>query len=381
MTSKICTLGIFTLVLVEILCSSTYANQDSIEIQESTSSCLENCQCRDSEIRCEGFPSDIHRTPEGVKRIVFQKAISCEEENLQRLHKLIVLTNIELIGQCNCPERLAGHDLKDVNELRSNSLELHRHERSVDRRSIINSRYALSLDKTWNSTSGYVSVQYKGRTGVICESLWYLENADVICRQIGYIGAFSGAYGPGSPRSQATLIHDLSCNGYETVVDQCRISRSSYTCREIYVRGVSCNPGQTAADYDSRNRPDYCTFEKGFCGWSNQATPGFIHHPGDGRHYNPSYSYRNYIYAIRPRNSLIKVNAELISPPFERHSTSSSYVTYVYDVNGSRMNKLLISYRASYGSDTTIESKSFSSSTAGWSSGLSSSFRPNGVFT
>ena len=53
------------------------------------------------------------------------------------------------------------------------------------------SRYTISIQSGYNSTTGWIKVESSSQSGVICYSGWSLSAADVVCRQMGYVGAYS----------------------------------------------------------------------------------------------------------------------------------------------------------------------------------------------
>ena len=74
-----------------------------------------------------------------------------------------------------------------------------------------------------NSPSfGRVEVQFHGIWGTICDNYWHREDANVVCRQLGYDGALSAprdaAFGQGTGPIWLDKVH---CRGYEKSVSQC----------------------------------------------------------------------------------------------------------------------------------------------------------------
>ncbi|XP_041452747.1 deleted in malignant brain tumors 1 protein-like [Lytechinus variegatus] len=91
---------------------------------------------------------------------------------------------------------------------------------------------------------GRIEVYYGGRWGRICPTEWSIEDAHVVCRELGYpLGArktklFDGGDGP-------FLMDDMQCEGNETRLTDCIFPgfANVHNCAEDYTQGagVICN--------------------------------------------------------------------------------------------------------------------------------------------
>ena len=71
-------------------------------------------------------------------------------------------------------------------------------------------------------SDGRVEVVISDEWGTICDSLWELEDANVVCRQLNYTGAdlalVAGDYGPGEGRVH---LEKVQCVGTEAGIADC----------------------------------------------------------------------------------------------------------------------------------------------------------------
>ena len=93
-----------------------------------------------------------------------------------------------------------------------------------------------------SSLEGRVEVYVNGAWGTVCDDNWDIDDATVVCQQLGYESALSartGAYfGQGSGD---IVLDDVACTGLETNIGQCSASTTSPNCGHGEDAGVVCS--------------------------------------------------------------------------------------------------------------------------------------------
>ncbi|XP_078379682.1 scavenger receptor cysteine-rich domain-containing protein DMBT1-like isoform X2 [Oculina patagonica] len=124
----------------------------------------------------------------------------------------------------------------------------------LNNHSCINSRSAgvkcigLEVQLTGGSSSlhGRVEVLYNGSWGTVCNRDWDLQDADVVCRELGYAGAVTAVryaadlYGEGTGVS---WMYGVDCEGNETSLIKCKQLYGGWgerSCRHNMDAGVIC---------------------------------------------------------------------------------------------------------------------------------------------
>ena len=114
------------------------------------------------------------------------------------------------------------------------------------------------VNSTNSLSSGRVEVFYNGTWGTICDDSWDLQDAEVVCRQLGYNGASSAPvdalFGKGTG---PIWLDDVHCEGNETSITQCsHRGWGVHNCGRGKNAGVVCRHLKGQLDYDLAN--NYC---------------------------------------------------------------------------------------------------------------------------
>ena len=94
-------------------------------------------------------------------------------------------------------------------------------------------------------SEGRVEVFHDGQWGTVCDDNWDITDANVVCRQLGYVGATTAwqlaRFGPGAG---IILMDNVNCYGNEYRLQDCLFrGLGADNCRHSEDASVTCEPG------------------------------------------------------------------------------------------------------------------------------------------
>ena len=94
-------------------------------------------------------------------------------------------------------------------------------------------------------SEGRVEVFYDGQWGTVCDDGWYITDASVVCRQLGFTGATnawrSAHFGPGTGQ---ILMDYVNCDGNEERLHDCAFwGWGVHYCGHYEDASVTCDTG------------------------------------------------------------------------------------------------------------------------------------------
>ena len=101
--------------------------------------------------------------------------------------------------------------------------------------------YTIQLVGGGSSLEGRVEVYVNGTWGTVCDDSWDINDATVVCQQLGYGSAVSARMGANFGQGSGDIVlDDVACTGLETNIRECSAS-TSHNCVHDEDAGVVCS--------------------------------------------------------------------------------------------------------------------------------------------
>ena len=97
-----------------------------------------------------------------------------------------------------------------------------------------------------NNLEGRVEVLYSGTWGTICDDFWSIEDAHVICRQLGFGPALQATLRASFGQGTGIIwLDNVQCIGNEARIENCSHNGwGTHNCHHYEDAGVVCSAGK-----------------------------------------------------------------------------------------------------------------------------------------
>ena len=94
-----------------------------------------------------------------------------------------------------------------------------------------------------NKTEGRVEIFYNNEWGTVCDDIWDMKDATVVCRQLGYpVAIRTSTHAEFGEGKGPIHLDDVSCQGDEAMLSQCRANEwGTNNCNHNEDAGVVCS--------------------------------------------------------------------------------------------------------------------------------------------
>ena len=94
-----------------------------------------------------------------------------------------------------------------------------------------------------SDSEGRVEILYRGAWGTVCDDGWGIQDANVVCRSLGFPGASAAVSFAGFGQGTGDIVlDDVTCRGTETSILDCgNRGLGVNDCRHTEDAGVRCN--------------------------------------------------------------------------------------------------------------------------------------------
>ncbi|XP_051801899.1 deleted in malignant brain tumors 1 protein [Acanthochromis polyacanthus] len=151
--------------------------------------------------------------------------------------------------------RCTGSESK-LSECPHNGVRNHTCGHSEDAGVVCEALSPVRLVNSDNRCSGRVEIFHNGQWGTVCDDFWDLNDAQVVCRQLGCGSALSAPLGAEFGQGTGNIwMDDVRCTGSESKLSECQhIGVGNHTCGHSEDAGVVCEALSPVRLVNSDNR-------------------------------------------------------------------------------------------------------------------------------